>query len=77
MLSIGDGKMNSKNSNHDISIPQNFCNVVSSLEELIDQIYPHISENYKNKIWLWERAILAPLNEDVNYMNDEIQKKKK
>lgn len=64
LLDIGEGRLNSKINIHEITIPENFCNVVLTMKELIATIYPNIQQNYKNKEWLWERAILDPLNED-------------
>ncbi|XP_031632403.1 uncharacterized protein LOC116346472, partial [Contarinia nasturtii] len=44
----------------------------SSLQEMINSVYPNISNNYKNHDWLYERAILAPKNDDVNQINHQI-----
>ncbi|XP_037931426.1 ATP-dependent DNA helicase PIF1-like [Teleopsis dalmanni] len=55
-----------------IAFPSNFCNFVSSKDELINEVFP-IIDNHKNKKWLSERAILAAKNKDVNDLNFVIQ----
>jgi ATP-dependent DNA helicase PIF1 len=45
---------------------------VSSVEELIDAVYPTLSQNYHNLNWLRDRAILAPKNEDVHEIMNQI-----
>ena len=64
LLTIDDGL---------ISFPQNFCNFVSSKDELINKVYPNIIHNNKNHKWLSERAILAAKNKDVDDFNFIIQ----
>lgn len=49
--------------------------MVSSIEELIESVFPNIITNFQDYDWLSQRAILAPRNEDVNYLNYEIQRK--
>ena len=44
-----------------------------SIEQLIQNVFPQISENYKNHEWLCERAIVAAKNNDVNAINNIIQ----
>ncbi|KAL4154312.1 hypothetical protein QTP88_000195 [Uroleucon formosanum] len=42
---------------------------------LIENVFPNISENYKNYAWLSQRAILAAKNNDVHALNFTIQSK--
>jgi hypothetical protein len=56
-----------------ISFPPDFCHVVSSVQEIVENVFPDIVNNYNNHKWLCERAILAPKNEKVNYINTQIQ----
>ncbi|GFW41888.1 ATP-dependent DNA helicase [Trichonephila clavipes] len=56
-----------------ISLPDNFCNLVTSKEELISKVFPNIQINYRNHNWLSERAVLAAKNKDVYQLNHFIQ----
>lgn len=47
--------------------------IVQSIKELIKNVFPNISRNYKNHEWLCERAILAPKNKVVDAINNGIQ----
>ena len=53
-----------------IQLPADFCNLVTSKNELIEKVFPNILKNYKNDKWLSERAILAPKNIDVHEINN-------
>ena len=54
----------------DIQLPAEFCNLVTSKNELIEKVFPNILNNYKNNKWLSERAILVPKNIDVHEINN-------
>ncbi|VDM92857.1 unnamed protein product [Onchocerca ochengi] len=56
-----------------ITLPHNFCNLVTSKEELVEKVFPNIQINYKNKDWLSVRAILAVSNKDVEKLSNIIQ----
>ncbi|XP_069175925.1 uncharacterized protein [Procambarus clarkii] len=56
-----------------ISLPHNFCNLVTSKEELVEKVFPNIQINYKNHDWLSERAVLAAKNKDFYELNNIIQ----
>ena len=71
LLEIGDGRLPVESSGQ-IKFPQDFCKMVSSVTELINVVYPKISENYMDQSWLCERTILAAKNEDVDNMNNLI-----
>ncbi|CAB3226278.1 unnamed protein product [Arctia plantaginis] len=75
LLTIGNGQVPVDESSGLISFPNNFCNFVSSKDELINNIFPDIISNYKNNEWLSERAILAAKNKDVDDLNYIIQDK--
>ncbi|XP_074115969.1 ATP-dependent DNA helicase pif1-like [Cotesia typhae] len=75
LLDMGDGKIPVDPSTQEISFPQNFCQLQSSIEDLDNKVFPNIASNFKNHDWLCERAILAPKNDDVNKINDRIQLK--
>ncbi|CAB3226684.1 unnamed protein product [Arctia plantaginis] len=75
LLTIGNGQVPVDESSGLISFPNNFCNFVSSKDELINNVFPDIISNYKNNEWLSERAILAAKNKDVDDLNYIIQNK--
>ncbi|XP_069968842.1 uncharacterized protein [Bactrocera oleae] len=75
LLTIGNGQVPVDESSGLISFPNNFCNFVSSKDELINNVFPEIISNYKNNEWLSERAILAAKNKDVDDLNYIIQNK--
>ncbi|CAB3244443.1 unnamed protein product [Arctia plantaginis] len=75
LLTIGNGQVPVDESSRLISFPNNFCNFVSSKDELINNVFPDIISNYKNNEWLSERAILAAKNKDVDDLNYIIQNK--
>ena len=45
------------------------------IEDLISAVYPNLSEMYEDKIWLYNRAIICPKNEDVNEINKVVLSK--
>ena len=72
LLDIGNGKMEMDRSTQNITFPPNFCKMTSSKNELIQNVFPNIMQNYKNHQWLSERAILATTNNDVHAINFKI-----
>lgn len=75
LLDLGNGKVPIDNTNGLITLPDNFCTIMQSQEELIDRVFPNIVQNYRNHDWLRERVILAPKNVHVNEVNFKIQDK--
>lgn len=74
LLEIGNDKLRTDN-NGLITLPNDFCTILQSKEELIESVFPNIIAHYKNHDWLRERAILAPKNLHVNAINFQIQEK--
>ncbi|XP_069962572.1 uncharacterized protein [Bactrocera oleae] len=73
LLTIGNGRVPVDESSGLISFPSNFCNFVSSKDELINKVFPDIIANHKNTKWLSKLAILAAKNKDVADLNIIIQ----
>lgn len=51
LLQIGNGKMPMDVSTQCITLSQNFC-TVTTVDELINKVFPNISKNYKCHQWL-------------------------
>ena len=66
LLLLGNGEFPVDPTTGLISFPSNFCNMVSSLDELITKVFPDIHENYNSLRWLCKRAILASKNDSVS-----------
>ncbi|XP_037931573.1 ATP-dependent DNA helicase PIF1-like [Teleopsis dalmanni] len=73
LLLIGNGRVTVEESSGLIAFPSNFCNFVSSKDELINKVFPNIIDNHINKKWLSEQAILTAENKDLNDLNFVIQ----
>ncbi|GFR29909.1 ATP-dependent DNA helicase [Trichonephila clavata] len=73
LLDIGNRKVPVDLTSGKISLPHNFCNLVTSKRELVERVFPDIQTNFKNPNWLSERAILAAKNKDVYQLNNVIQ----
>lgn len=74
LLELGNGKIPAEKETGMIEFPKKFCNVVRTEEELAENVFPNIVENYRNHEWLSERAILASKNQSVNEINEKILK---
>ena len=72
LLSLGDGKIAADPIRELITIPNNFCDLVDSLETLKNSVFPDIQRCFNDHKWLCERAILAPKNNSVNAINLQI-----
>jgi len=70
LLTIGNGEY--PNTNRVISVSSECGSLVSSIDELKNNVYPDLSTNCRNTQWLCERAILAPLNETVRTINHQL-----
>ncbi|XP_046972349.1 ATP-dependent DNA helicase pif1-like [Vanessa cardui] len=71
LLKIGEDRMPT-DSNDMITLSREFCQIVDSSTDLLNNVYPDLLTNMANVEWLCERAILAPTNEIVNKINEQI-----
>ena len=58
LLGIGNRKVNTDETRC-IILLTDFCTIIHSQNDLIDQIFPDVHRQYTNYEWLAERAILA------------------
>ncbi|CAB3234431.1 unnamed protein product [Arctia plantaginis] len=65
LLAVGNGKVPVDATSGLITLTNDFCRFVDSKLDLIENVFPNISENYQNYAWLSQRAILAAKNNDV------------
>lgn len=54
LLGIGNEKLLVDLNSGRISLPHNFCNLVTSKEELVEKVFPNIQTNDKSHDWLSE-----------------------
>ena len=47
-------------------LPEKYCNLETSKNDLVEKVFPNILTNYKNHKWLCERAILVTKNKYVH-----------
>lgn len=73
LLDLGNGEIEFHQDTQHIRLPDNFCTVVQTKNELIESVFPDILNNYLNHDWLSNRAILAAKNVDVDLINYQIQ----
>ncbi|XP_053968537.1 uncharacterized protein LOC128869968 [Anastrepha ludens] len=71
LLKIGNGRIPIDN-NGLFKFPHHFCQLAELKADLVQKVFPDITQNYKNHNWLSERAILAGTNKDVNEINADI-----
>ncbi|CAJ2669278.1 unnamed protein product [Trifolium pratense] len=79
LLQIGDGKVEAKCRDQEevaswTKIPIQFLIEPADdpLKQIVQSTYPELSKNFRNEEYLRERAILTPLNETADEINDYI-----
>ncbi|XP_025411756.1 uncharacterized protein LOC112684433 [Sipha flava] len=71
LLEIGNGDYPSFDEM--ITIPENLCTVLTTVQDLISKIYPDIPHIHDKPMeWLCERAILTPKNDQAAAINDTL-----
>ncbi|XP_050552387.1 uncharacterized protein LOC126911142 [Spodoptera frugiperda] len=69
LLKIGNGDFPSFDGM--LTIPEELCTVVTTVQELLSKVYPDIIHIHDKPIeWLCERAILTPKNDQAAAIND-------
>lgn len=71
LLTIGEDQIKT-DSEGKITLTNEFCQPMSSEDELISKVFPDLQTNIMNDKWVCERAILAPKNETVSRLNNQI-----
>lgn len=74
LLKIGNG-LYPMDADCKIKIDTSIATLTSSVEELIKNIFPELESNYAKENWITDRAILAPLNRNVDELNIICQSK--
>ena len=72
LLDLGNGLWEHDSKTGEVNFPNGFCNLVNNVEELRGGVFPNLSIQYRNREWLFERAILAPKNETVEKINYQL-----
>ena len=56
-----------------VKVPKEY--LVASTDELIDKVFPQLENGYMDKYFICHRAILTPLNDNVDKINEVIMAK--
>ena len=70
LLRIGNGTENIAEDANTVRVPANFR--VSTMEGLIDHVFPDVEQAVQHSSFISNRAILTPRNENVHAINDLI-----
>ncbi|XP_074358183.1 uncharacterized protein LOC141697605 [Apium graveolens] len=72
LLQIGDGSMYDIPGQEMIRIPPELYRPTGEnpMEDIVNEVYPSLLENYRDPAYLKERAILTPKNETIHELND-------
>jgi len=65
----GEWETSDNESTQCITLPKNFCKITVTIKELIDKVFPNLTQNYRNFQKLSVRAMLAAKNYDVSTIN--------
>lgn len=71
LLEIGNGTKLTVSDPDTVSVLE-LGNIATSIEDLINKVFPDFTDNVGHAQWLSERAILAPLNETVTKINNKL-----
>ncbi|GFS93187.1 ATP-dependent DNA helicase [Trichonephila clavipes] len=71
LLEIGEGHLDTDQESM-VLFTHQFCHVVESEDELIDQVFPNMQQHIHDEKRLCEKTILVPKNETVAKINKKI-----
>ena len=71
LLAVGEGKLPVEviNGIEYTKLPKSLMVESGKVLDLIDSVYPSLKTNFQDKLWLYNRAIICPRNDDVNEIN--------
>lgn len=72
LLDIGNGTVPVVNQPDTINIPAGLGHTAHNLDELKSNTYPNLADHMLDTDWLAERAIISPLNDTVNRLNNKL-----
>ncbi len=74
LLRIGEGREQTYPEFGDdvIKLPENIVSKSKTLDDFIDEIFPDIAQNFNDAEYMFDRAILTPLNVTVDRLNQHI-----
>ena len=70
LINVGDGKANIVQQPD--TVRAELGNYATSVDDLIDKVFPNFQENFVDSNWLSERGVLVPLNESVTKINSKL-----
>ena len=71
LLQLGEGKLPIVGE-HTVNFPPHLGQIVCDIEELKNTVFPDLTRRYTDTDWLSQRAILSPINENVNKINENL-----
>ena len=71
LLSVGEGKLETHiiNGNEYTKLPSSMIIESGKISDLVQAVYPSLKSNFTNMLWLYNRAIICPKNNDVQEIN--------
>lgn len=70
LLQLGNGCLKFENE-EDYSL-NHIGTIVKTANELLDIVFPNMADNFHSHAWLYQRAILAPQNDTVDKINNQL-----
>ena len=76
LLTVGEGRLpiHVINGIEYTRVPNSLVIESGRVSDLLQAVYANLSEKFKDKIWLYNRAIICPKNDDVHEINNAMLK---